>query len=130
MSEYLSGLNEWTVDVKNKDTALKKGQISETSAEAKPRPPVRGRVSNTVKAEELKPKKEASTKNASKKKKWNEEVEKRKEEATAAGHTYDYFKDKWDKYDIDAALKDVDEESSEDEAPKKAPKAKGELVSC
>ena len=27
---------------------------------------------------------------------------------SAAGHTYDYFKDKWDKFDVDAALADVD----------------------
>ena len=31
-----------------------------------------------------------------------------KEKASAAGHTYDYFRDKWDKFDVDAALEDVD----------------------
>jgi hypothetical protein len=40
---------------------------------------------------------------------------------TAAGHTYDYFKDRWDKFDVDAALAEADEEteyeSSEDEQP-------------
>ncbi|XP_024364769.1 uncharacterized protein [Physcomitrium patens] len=28
----------------------------------------------------------------------------------AASHTYDYFRDKWDKFDVDAALAEVDEE--------------------
>ena len=28
---------------------------------------------------------------------------------TAAGHTYDYFKDRWDKFDVDAALAEVDQ---------------------
>lgn len=28
---------------------------------------------------------------------------------TAAGHTYDYFKDRWDKFDVEAALAEVDE---------------------
>ena len=32
----------------------------------------------------------------------------RSAEGSAAGHTYDYFKDKWDKFDVDAALADVD----------------------
>lgn len=40
-------------------------------------------------------------------------------DGTAAGHTYDYFKDRWDKFDVDAALAEADEETeyeTEDEA--------------
>eukprot|EP00976_Prorocentrum_cordatum_P103860 1193637-Prorocentrum_minimum.AAC.2 len=121
MSEFLSGLNEWQEEVKVKDSALKKGKISEKSIPAPASlPPVRGKVTNTVTAPKPpRPKSDAAPKKMSdKKKKRLEEEERRKKEATAAGHTYDYFKDKWDKFDIDAALQEVDEESSEDEAPK------------
>jgi hypothetical protein len=30
---------------------------------------------------------------------------------TAAGHTYDYFRSRWDKFDVDAALAEVDDET-------------------
>ena len=30
---------------------------------------------------------------------------------SAAGHTYDYFKDRWDKFDVDAALAEADEDT-------------------
>ena len=44
--------------------------------------------------------------------------------ASAAGHTYDYFKDKWDKFDVDKALDEVDAEDSRP-APRSAPEPEG-----
>lgn len=41
----------------------------------------------------------------------------RSKKSAAASHTHDYFQDKWDKFDVDAALRDVDER--EDMAPAK-----------
>jgi hypothetical protein len=40
---------------------------------------------------------------------------------TAAAHTYDYFKDRWDKFDVEAALAEVDE-------PEKGPKLQLEEI--
>jgi hypothetical protein len=47
-------------------------------------------------------------------------------DGTAAGHTYDYFRDRWDKFDVDAALAEADEDTEyetddEDKALKPAP---------
>ncbi|EFJ28772.1 hypothetical protein SELMODRAFT_411379 [Selaginella moellendorffii] len=38
----------------------------------------------------------------------------------AAKHTYDYFRDKWDKFDVDAALREVDEENEQEKVASKS----------
>eukprot|EP00854_Cymbomonas_tetramitiformis_P005126 gene5126-6235_t len=121
MSSYLSDLNDWSSEIKHKDDALKKGKLpaSQVPAPASAPPPVRGRVAQKI-PETSKP---ASKPVSERKQKKREEARKlqeaRKDEANKAGHTYDYFKDKWDKFDIDKALEEVDEESSEDDEPTK-----------
>eukprot|EP01018_Ginkgo_biloba_P041295 Gb_00083 [translate_table: standard] len=72
-------------------------------------PPVRGRVPNS------------SQLHIGSKTGVNQREEKSKkggqsEKPTGASHTYDYFRDKWDKFDVDSALREVDE-GSEDKAP-------------
>ena len=50
-----------------------------------------------------------SEKVVKKKKEAREKEKAARDKAHAAGHTYDYFKDKWDKFDVDAALDDLDQ---------------------
>eukprot|EP00241_Pyramimonas_parkeae_P015507 CAMPEP_0114309490 /NCGR_PEP_ID=MMETSP0059-20121206/18663_1 /TAXON_ID=36894 /ORGANISM="Pyramimonas parkeae, Strain CCMP726" /LENGTH=540 /DNA_ID=CAMNT_0001433289 /DNA_START=37 /DNA_END=1660 /DNA_ORIENTATION=- len=131
MSEFISGLNDWTSEVSEKDKALKMGKVKKQSGEeetsTKPPlptvPPVRGRVSNTVKKAMPSANPESAKRDAKRKLKAEAKAKaaaEAKTKATAAGHTYDYFKDKWDKFDVDKALEEVDEQSSEDESQVKS----------
>jgi len=89
-------------------------------------PPPRGRVEATIKklgsdysqpsrqlTKHVKGMSASGSGNGSGKKK--KRRKKKKKKATlpqhAAGHTYDYFKDKWDKFDVDKALQEADESS-------------------
>lgn len=118
MTEFLSDLGDWTNEVQHKDDALKSGKalhgtVAPAAAPAAA-PEPRGRVSNTVKG----PAAASETKADGKRAKAKALEADAKAKASAAGHTYDYFKDKWDKFDVDAALEDVDDDS-EDEGSKK-----------
>ena len=89
-------------------------------------PPVRGRVEGPVQRlgkEFSKPtnallNKKKSERRRRKKKTTSSSLEKKEEEKVqrermnAAGHTYDYFRDKWDKFDVDEALREASESGS------------------
>ena len=88
-------------------------------------PPVRGRVEGPVtrlgkefskptnallnKKQRERRRKKKKTKTSLEKK---EEEKVQRERMNAAGHTYDYFRDKWDKFDVDEALREASESGS------------------
>ena len=107
-----------------------------SGADAAPLPPIRGRADVKVRdlpgAEFRQPARQPRPQTDAKRRRRRKRKPKGADGtaargATAAGHTYDYFKDKWDKFDVDAALREASESSesyeteSEDEAPRPAP---------
>lgn len=110
LQEYLKDLKQWETRVKEKDKNLK----SQSQDNVSNLPPVRGRgevvrrheVSHTQSTNggiEVSQKRHMETKTG-------RSVEDKSRPITAAKHTYDHVHDKWDKFDVDAALKEVDEE--------------------
>lgn len=128
-NEYLKDLSSWSKKQKTKRARRKQaGKETEASTEdskdkvANYVPPVRGKVEARVRnlgKEYSQPTRElavhAPAQKASRKKKKKKKSEGAAADnfgASAAGHTYDYFKDKWDKFDVDAALREASESSS------------------
>ncbi|KAJ7565472.1 hypothetical protein O6H91_02G062600 [Diphasiastrum complanatum] len=113
LQDFLKDLKDWEKQMKEKDVSLKNQSHSQEKL-----PPVRGcTLSKPVDSVFSKPTIEPSS-NLGK-----ESVKSRMEKVTnqsssgenrlphAAGHTYDYFKNKWDEFDVDVALKEVDEDA-------------------
>lgn len=108
LQEFLNDLKQWEHRVKEKDKKLKSQSQHEKSLET---PPIRGhadRLSSepTDKVSHTQQNKgEISTTHrvqtaASR--------EQNKAQSTSASHTYDHFHEKWDKFDVEAALSEVD----------------------
>lgn len=133
LQSFISDLNQWTGDVKEKDKALREGRVQTSGSQQQQQPPtvppVRGRappppdnapVASTLRAREGGAKPTDPT-------------------GSAAGHTYDRSKEKWyvcecsalqlsasrnvkerglilqfcrEKFDVDAALKEVDSDTT------------------
>jgi hypothetical protein len=49
---------------------------------------------------------------------------------SAASHTYDYFKDKWDKFDVDSALADADVDTEYETGSDSDKEASANVRSC
>jgi tetratricopeptide (TPR) repeat protein len=137
-NDFLDDLQSWKKDIKKKSTSKKKSSRdrdgSKTTGKAKEDggatvpdldnyvPPVRGRVQTTVRKLGKEYRKPASQLTDPAKglgeKKEKKKVRKKKPKKVktlpqhAAGHTYDYFKDKWDKFDVDTALEEASQSSS------------------
>ncbi|KAL2641766.1 hypothetical protein R1flu_009353 [Riccia fluitans] len=128
LHEFLKDLKGWENTVKEKEKKLK-NQPSPNGSHVTPAP--RSNTSTTLESEtkgsqpKAKDKIAASTVTASKRKEKSQGTPS-KPGVTAASHTYDYFRDKWDKFDVDSALKEVDEGS--DEEDEKTRKAGDKLV--
>lgn len=95
--DFLNDLQDWERSVKEKDKNM--GICEDEKSNL---PPVRGGVQKSSKRpfgsdSELNQRRDKSNKDGHSKK------------STAASHTHDYFQDKWDKFDVDAALREVDE---------------------
>jgi hypothetical protein len=125
MNDFLADLGDWTNEVQSKDDALKQGKAVPAAAAPAPAPAPRGRVRNTVK--EPPTTGGGGGKSAAKREKARAAEAEAKAKASAAGHTYDYFRDKWDKFDVDAALEEVDNDS-EDEGAKRNPARGGSIL--
>lgn len=98
LQEFLKDLKQWETRVKEKDKNLK----SDSQDDVSNFPPVRGR-SHSKGAVEVSHKGQGETKTRN-------SAEGKSRTVTAAKHTYDHFQDKWDKFDVEAALKEVEEE--------------------
>lgn len=127
LQEYLKDLNTWEASVKKKDKDLKMGRMPGSSnsvsasdgATGVPAP--RGRAGGgTVEAapshlqapasQLQNPKGRATAQKARKKKRRSNP-----KPSTAAGHTYQHYRDKWENFDVDAALAEVESEESTSE---------------
>mmetsp|Transcript_34972 Transcript_34972/g.99137 ORF Transcript_34972/g.99137 Transcript_34972/m.99137 type:complete len:483 (-) Transcript_34972:68-1516(-) len=120
LQEYMKDLMSWESSVKKKDKDLKKGRLP-GSGDGGGAPAPRGRASAVGAAPEhlqapaLEPNSVAQR--TAKKKKSKLKGQSGKAQApSAAGHTYDHYKDKWEKFDVDAALASDGEEEEEEEA--------------
>ncbi|KAH7365015.1 hypothetical protein KP509_18G004000 [Ceratopteris richardii] len=100
LQDFLKDLKQWESKIKEKDKSRK----SQTQG-VSDLPPVRGHEgSKSLHAVEHTYGGKAGSEVS--------EGRKRKDKAlhdTAAKHTHDYFRDKWDKFDVEAALKEIDE---------------------
>ncbi|KAI5067281.1 hypothetical protein GOP47_0017809, partial [Adiantum capillus-veneris] len=104
LQEFLKDLKQWESRVKEKDKNLK-SQMQNAVADI---PPVRGHGA-------LRSKYDVSHGQTTKLGITVPQVGQLHEKSrpvTAAKHTYDHFRDKWDKFDVDAALREVDGDDS------------------
>lgn len=118
MHDYVNDLYAWESEIQAKDEAISKGKYSHSKGS--PTPGVRGRakaVTPTTKVSLYSPapalaqgRHHKQSKRLRKKKPSAKDLPKSLE-SSAAGHTYDYFKDRWDKFDVDAALQEADEDT-------------------
>ncbi|KAG0621344.1 hypothetical protein M758_3G012800 [Ceratodon purpureus] len=95
LQDFLHDLTAWEHTVKEKEKKLV-GSANKTI------PSVRGQKQSSLDKEDG----------------VSNDAEKNVSKKAAAAHTYDYFRDKWDKFDVDAALAEVDEEPQKP-SPKK-----------
>merc|ERR1719228_1678154 len=109
IQDYLRELNSWTQDIKKKDEQLSQSNVAKNSENY---PPVRSGKIETVSSKSSKDK--ATTRKGSEKLNLADEppskTSKMKEAAPVKKNrikSYDY--DKWSKFDVDAACKEVDE---------------------
>eukprot|EP00250_Pteridium_aquilinum_P008086 c17658_g1_i2 orf=292-1866(+) len=132
LQEYLKGLKQWETQVKEKDKKLK----SQTLDNVANIPPVRGYggAESRRNVSHIQPTKgEIKVSHGGDiETKTRISLPEKSRAVTAAKHTYDHFHEKWDKFDVDAALKQVDEEDlsaatnfQEDKKKKKVQKASG-----
>jgi len=132
MNDFLSDLGDWTNEVQGKDDALKQGKAVHgavpAAAAPAPAPAPRGRVRNTVKEPPTTGGGGGGKSASAKREKARAAEVEAKASASAAGHTYDYFRDKWDKFDVDAALEDVDNDSEDEGATKRPPAPGGSIL--
>eukprot|EP00899_Mesostigma_viride_P008689 jgi/Mesvir1/17821/Mv12916-RA.1 len=109
--DFMRELEAWEKTVKSKDISIRQPQAT---AADESMPPVRGHVNVDL---------EASAKALEAREKKKKKKQKKKPLApasgaapsksqSAAGHTYDYFRDKWDKFDVDKALREADSSSA------------------
>lgn len=101
--DFLNDLQDWEQSMKEKDKNMG-SQVCED--EKSNLPPVRVQKSN---------KRPLGSNSGSNQREDKSNEDGRSKKSAAASHTHDYFRDKWDKFDVDAALRDVDER--EDVAP-------------
>lgn len=133
-NEFLKDLKSWSSNKKHSVARKNKKKQNEGAGSAGGGedevmrnyvPPVRGRVEGPVtrlgkefskptnallnkKSERRRKKKKTKTSTLEKR----EEEKVQRERMNAAGHTYDYFRDKWDKFDVDEALREASESGS------------------
>ena len=141
VSSWSKQLNALDVALMSESSPLQGGEgssvVDSSSSSFAADPPIRGRAisahmnnlpsssSAVQKKVVVKKKKKVKRKDV---KRWNDAEGRQK--ASAAGHTYDYFRDKWDKFDYDAAMQNSEDEDGEEEEveevtpPKKRPAAK------
>lgn len=111
VNSFLKDVRGWTESMKVKDSEARRQKEADGEL-----PPVRGRATAAAldqREDEDEPVKKSKKKKNKHVKHWNDGA--RVAEAHAAGHTYDYFRDKWDKFDLDAALAAASESSEDDE---------------
>ncbi|GAQ89022.1 hypothetical protein KFL_004800070 [Klebsormidium nitens] len=113
LQDYLRELRDWEVKAKAKDQMLRDGGAAAPPSEV---PPIRGQPVKRPESGQQKAMSEATDS-----RKHDENPKKGK---NAASHTYDYFRDKWDKFDVDKALAEAEDESPRAIKPAEAPPAK------
>ena len=130
-ADFLADLHKWTDEIKHKDEALRGGRVDvhgaapsatrPDSSASPPSPPIRGHVVAPVKMEddELQTSRRGGggsgasvVKPAAKKKAKVSSPIAAPPPKNAAGHTYEHFKDKWDKFDLEGALRIADEDTA------------------
>ncbi|KAL3677740.1 hypothetical protein R1sor_020696 [Riccia sorocarpa] len=131
LHEFLNDLKGWESTVKEKEKNLKnQSAVNGSHVTPAPRKNHSKTLDNETKGSQAKAKdkeKTAPTTLTASKRKEKSEVPESKAGGTAASHTYDYFRDKWDRFDVDAALKEVESEN-EDEENEKVRKAQDKIV--
>ncbi|XP_057813142.2 uncharacterized protein LOC131027166 isoform X1 [Cryptomeria japonica] len=118
LREFLNDLQNWEQSIKERDKNLK----SQAHEQEKPNlPPVRGRVQKTSQSRRVQDSSQSPSSSVLGMNKRKDESHKDGNigKSTAASHTYDNFHNKWEKFDVDAALREVDE-SEEWSSPRKA----------
>ena len=132
MQEYLSDLKVWEDSVKKKDKELKKGRLpGGPGGGSGGAPAPRGKAAGSAIAappEHLQapasqmhpdPRMRTSAKpsSAAKKKKKKPKGQQQQQQGpdSAAAHTYENYRSKWEKFDVDAALAEADGEEDGDE---------------
>ncbi|BFI14894.1 RNA polymerase II-associated protein 3 [Marchantia polymorpha subsp. ruderalis] len=121
LHDFLKDLKGWEKSVKEKEKNLRNEQATRGN-DVIPNPRrnssaaahVEGKGSQEICKEKSNGKVDPITVSGSKKTE-KTQVPASKPGTTAASHTYDYFRDKWDKFDVDAALKEIDEEDEDGE---------------
>lgn len=113
LSAYLKELSTWTTEVKAADDELLKGGGSATHGDGAGAPATtpapRGRVVGAITDD-------ADVKRSCKKARRKADGHnKRASAGHRAGHTYDYYKDKWDRFDVDKALEEADQDHEEED---------------
>jgi len=94
LHNYISDLGAWVGEVKDKDTALREGRVDDGSDD---RPAPRGRASLPSEGDDA----TVTVKKKVKKKKDQQKPDGPGGKShSKAGHTYDYFRDKWDKFHL------------------------------
>ena len=115
----------WQEELKRKEKALKKGGGGQGAAA--PLPPVRGRAAEAAAGAGLggapapAPSPPAAATAAA--------AQAAPQQRHPAGHTYEHYREKWEKFDVEAALASSDEEDAGRPAPAQAPPAAPSAIS-